>query len=313
MTFILKKSIWIILFLFIIGVLGAWFYGTETNETNGTTQPSYQNEDMKSVEIPETTPEIQELSLSEEFKISEDDFENLQQLYQDNQSIEPEFLQIPKLDISTNIIEVGQLEDGSMGVPDNDIDVGWYEPGPLPGEKGNAVLAGHVDSRTGPAIFYELDQLEVGDEIIIQDSNGEQLLFEVEKMESFPYDDAPLSEIFGSSDEKRLNLITCTGVFNREQGTHEDRLVVFTKLVEDSSSVETPEPPSQIEINGQLLTFHANRDEFVIGYRVYMIEENGEPEHVTSIANHERKSYFMEDPNHNYIVRTVNIIGEESE
>jgi sortase A len=147
-----------------------------------------------------------------------------------NAGIVPVKLEIPAIDVKAEIEPVGILDNGQMGVPSSAEGIGWYEPGTKPGGYGNAVLAGHVDSRTGPAIFYDLGELEPGDEVIVTDADGQKLTFIVTKKESYPRLYAPIQDIFGYTDSRHLNLITCTGTFNVKDGTHEERLVVYTKL-----------------------------------------------------------------------------------
>lgn len=147
-----------------------------------------------------------------------------------SEGVTPSSIAIPALDINASIEEVGLTEDREMDVPEDGDIVGWFHQGAKPGAQGNAVLAGHVDDLSGPAIFYDLHKLEAGDEIIIESADEETLTFEVTEMEVYPYDDAPVSELFGPSSSKNLNLITCTGEFDDEVGTHNERLVVFTEL-----------------------------------------------------------------------------------
>ncbi|MBY6037348.1 class F sortase [Fictibacillus nanhaiensis] len=151
-------------------------------------------------------------------------------LKEDRDGIVPYSIEIPALDVKTTIEKVGTLENGQMGVPKSFDTVGWFGDGSQPGSPGNAVMAGHVDSKTGPAIFYKLDELEQGDEIIVKDKDGKSLTFEVTGKESYDRKNAPVNKIFDYSYTSKLNLITCTGDFNRDEGTHEERLVVFTEL-----------------------------------------------------------------------------------
>jgi LPXTG-site transpeptidase (sortase) family protein len=151
-------------------------------------------------------------------------------LQDDNEGIQPIKIEIPKLNVSTAIEEVGRLENGQMGVPQDTDQVGWFAPGIKPGSPGNAVMAGHVDSLTGPSVFYELDKLKKGDEILVYGSQDEVLTFTVVKTEVYPREDAPVDSIFGFTYGSGLNLITCTGEYNRSVNTHEERLVVYTEL-----------------------------------------------------------------------------------
>jgi sortase A len=144
--------------------------------------------------------------------------------------IVPVEIDIPDIGVDASVISLGLTEDGAMDVPSNEDDVGWFKPGYRPGVPGHAVVAGHVDSKTGPAVFYKLKTLKKGSKIIVRSKKGEERVFRVVGSESYPYDDAPLKEIFGPADKPLLNLITCTGLYSRSKGTHQERLVVTAEL-----------------------------------------------------------------------------------
>ncbi len=127
-------------------------------------------------------------------------------------------------------------QEGDLELPSTSDSAVWYTNTSKPGAIGNAVIAGHVDDLTGPAIFYELHELLIGDHIIVEGENGDSYVFEVAAIESYPRNAAPISEIFGSASEPKLNLITCHGVFNQKLKTHEERLVIYTKLLKNLSN-----------------------------------------------------------------------------
>jgi sortase (surface protein transpeptidase) len=96
------------------------------------------------------------------------------EIVKDNRKgIIPATIEIPAINVNTSIEHVGTLKDGRMDVPKDPDNVGWYKPGTLPGAHGNAVLAGHVDDLTSPAVFYDLHKLVNGDKIIVKDQNGD--------------------------------------------------------------------------------------------------------------------------------------------
>ncbi|KIL37714.1 hypothetical protein SD71_00640 [Cohnella kolymensis] len=148
-----------------------------------------------------------------------------------HEGIVPSAIYIPSLKIEADVISLGLTKDGAMDVPKNDDDVAWFAPGYRPGTPGHAVLAGHVDSKTGPAVFYKLRELSKGDKIVLTDKHNKKLTFKVIATAKYPYDDAPLEEIFGPSKSPLLNVITCTGAYSRSEGTHQERLVVTAELV----------------------------------------------------------------------------------
>ncbi|MBG9789908.1 MULTISPECIES: class F sortase [Brevibacillus] len=142
----------------------------------------------------------------------------------------PNRLQIPSIGLDTAIETVGITVEGNMDVPKSFDKVGILTPWTKPGEKGNAVIAGHFDHYTGPAIFYHLKKLKHGDHVIVSDSNDHQLIYVVKEVTAFKTKEAPLERIFGETGTSNLNLITCSGKFNKKTQEHAKRLVVFTEL-----------------------------------------------------------------------------------
>jgi hypothetical protein len=142
----------------------------------------------------------------------------------------PRQLRIPRLRIAAAVEHVGLAPDGAMEVPKRYENVAWYNLGPPPGQAGNAVLAGHLDSKTGPAIFWRLRELRPGDEVFVLGNDDVERRFIVRAAESYRFDDAPLLRIFGPSAEAGLNLITCGGSFDRRSQNYDQRLVVYTTL-----------------------------------------------------------------------------------
>lgn len=147
------------------------------------------------------------------------------------QAADPQTLSIPKLNITADIEAVGEDNIGRMDIPKKVNDVGWYSLGYKPGEKGSAVIDGHLDTVTGaPSVFYYLSQLSPGDEVIVTDQNGKNLNFAVTDVQNYPFDQVPLQKVFASNDKPRLNLITCIGVWNTGSRNYSNRLVVYTEL-----------------------------------------------------------------------------------
>lgn len=109
--------------------------------------------------------------------------------------------------------------------------VGWLRSGVVPGEVGRAVLAGHVDSKTGPAVFYDLRELQPGAIINVTTGGpGEVVQFVVREIAQFPESETPLERVFGPSDRRELVLITCAGTFDRALDAYDQRLVVYAEL-----------------------------------------------------------------------------------
>jgi sortase A len=142
----------------------------------------------------------------------------------------PETLEIPKLGIKAKVESVGLDPTRKMDVPKTPEGVGWYNLGPKPGEVGNAVIDGHLDSETGPAVFYGLSSLQPGDQIKVIDSSKQSFTFTVTGNITYQFDQVPLDQIFGSANTVNLNLITCGGFFNHTTRNYSSRVVIYSTL-----------------------------------------------------------------------------------
>jgi hypothetical protein len=138
----------------------------------------------------------------------------------------PTSITIPAIGVHAPIVAVGLQADGAMQVPDPD-QVGWYRLGPQPGAPGPAVLIGHVDSRTGPAVFYRLHKLRPGDEILISHSDGTTSRFLVGRLEQHPKTALPTNRIFTPTPGPQLRVVTCGGPFIRATGHYRDNVIVY--------------------------------------------------------------------------------------
>jgi sortase A len=145
----------------------------------------------------------------------------------------PRELRIDAIEVDAKVQTIGVTPKGNLGIPTNFTDVGWYKDGPFPGQKGSAVIVGHLNGPKIPhAVFYELDKLKVDDIVTVVDGSGNTLTFKVVKSKIYNYD-ASTEEIFDNDRSKaRLNLITCTGDWIQSQKLYNKRLVVFTELVD---------------------------------------------------------------------------------
>lgn len=148
----------------------------------------------------------------------------------------PVRLIIPTIGVDAEVQYVGLAESGTgaMGVPSNFTDVGWYKDGVRPGMRGSAVIAGHYNGKNTPrAVFYDLNTLKVGDEVVIMSAERIEDIYFVVKIETYDYD-AVTTDVFISTDgKKRLNLITCGGDWMPESKLFNKRTVVFTELLTD--------------------------------------------------------------------------------
>lgn len=143
----------------------------------------------------------------------------------------PQTISISKISVTTSIEQVSQDKNGQMETPLHAEDTGWYSLGFRPGQKGNAVIDGHLDTVTGaPAAFWNIKNLLPGDKIITTDSNQKSYTFTVTKTVSYPYNQVPLQQIFAVADRPHLNLITCIGTWDKTHKNYSNRLVVYAEI-----------------------------------------------------------------------------------
>lgn len=139
-------------------------------------------------------------------------------------------LEIPAIGVSTRLVSLGLNADRSMQVPNDFSAAGWYRHSPMPGEPGPAVIAGHVDSRSGPAVFYRLAELSAGDAVRVRYPGGTSAVFTVDGIEQHPKDAFPTERVYGDTAGPELRLITCGGVFDRSAAAHRDNVIVYASL-----------------------------------------------------------------------------------
>ncbi|WP_175986897.1 class F sortase [Bacillus sp. Marseille-Q1617] len=186
---------------------------------------------MNSSVKPDENPKVQETSTQKMTGTTTSSSPYAESIIKDERTgIVPASLEIPAIGLKANVESVGLKENGEMAVTESFDTTGWYGEGYHPGEPGNAVIGGHVDSRNGPAVFYELNKLSVGDEVKVTSKSGDTRTFVVTDKKEYPWDEAPLKSIFGYTHRSSLNLITCTGDFDRSSRNYSKRLVIYTEL-----------------------------------------------------------------------------------
>ena len=137
----------------------------------------------------------------------------------------PTRLQIPSLALDTAVEALGVDSTGAMDTPRNLWDVGWFQPGPSPGERGDAVIDGHVGLPGYPLIFSTLARISTGADLIVVHADGTRSHFTVTGISSWPADSHPAG-LFATDGPARLTLITCTGSYDGNNQTYANRLLV---------------------------------------------------------------------------------------
>lgn len=139
----------------------------------------------------------------------------------------PTGVRIDRLGLDEQLIGLGLAADGTLEVPDDPDRVGWFIGGGRPGGTGPTVLAGHVDSTTGPAVFARLTELRVSDTVVVSSADGRSTRYRVTRAIDVPKAQFPTEAVFGASPTDELRLITCTGVWDRGARSLRDNRVVF--------------------------------------------------------------------------------------
>jgi sortase (surface protein transpeptidase) len=145
----------------------------------------------------------------------------------------PVRLEIPAIGVTSSLVRLGLNPDGTMQVPGDFQVAGWFTGAPQPGQLGPAVIAGHVDSRTGPAVFYRLRDLRPGDEVRVVRADHRVVRFRVDSLASYPKQALPDDVVYGATTTPALRLITCAGTFDRSRRSYRDNLVVSATGVAD--------------------------------------------------------------------------------
>lgn len=144
---------------------------------------------------------------------------------------DPVRIEVPAIGVDAAVVDLS-LGNGDPEVPEGWGDAGWYTQTRNPGEIGPSVIAGHIDSKEGPAVFFRLDELVAGDEVILHGDGGDSRTFVVTDSGQYPKTDLP-DEVFGYGQRvPELRLITCGGTFDPEAGHYRDNHVVYTRLAD---------------------------------------------------------------------------------
>jgi LPXTG-site transpeptidase (sortase) family protein len=145
----------------------------------------------------------------------------------------PRKIEIPGIGVDAPVMKVGRDADGSVQVPPLGARnlTGWYRDGPAPGQRGPAVILGHVDSTTGISVFYRLKDLHAGDRVYVTLADGTVAAFVVDGLQKVAKDAFPTASVYGQGSYPGLRLITCGGPFDQATGHYLDNIIVYAHLV----------------------------------------------------------------------------------
>jgi LPXTG-site transpeptidase (sortase) family protein len=145
----------------------------------------------------------------------------------------PVKIRIPRIGVNAPVMKLGRDADGTVQVPPLAAHnlTGWYRYGPAPGQRGPAVILGHVDSLTGISVFYYLKDLHAGDKVYVRLADGKVATFAVDGVQKVSKDAFPTASIYGKASYPSLRLITCGGPFDKATGHYLDNIIVYAHLV----------------------------------------------------------------------------------
>ncbi|MFB9249601.1 class F sortase [Sphaerisporangium melleum] len=144
----------------------------------------------------------------------------------------PVRVRIPRIGVDAALVSLGVDRNREIEVPPLNRPklAGWYRLGPAPGEMGPAVILGHVNTRSGPAVFSRLRELTRGDTISVVRADGSVARFTVDGAEQASKNRFPTKRVYGHVDRPSLRLITCGGVFNPKAHSYTDNIIVYATL-----------------------------------------------------------------------------------
>jgi sortase (surface protein transpeptidase) len=145
--------------------------------------------------------------------------------------VSPVRVEIPAISVDSDLVDLGVDDAGALVPPRDFAQAGWFAAGPVPGDVGPAVIAGHVDSRSGPAVFFRLEELTAGDAVQVTRSDGRDVEFRVTRVAQYPKTGFATEEVYGPTTGPELRLITCGGVFDRDAGSYTENVVVDAVMI----------------------------------------------------------------------------------
>jgi sortase (surface protein transpeptidase) len=145
---------------------------------------------------------------------------------------EPVGLIIPSIGVRTRLVHLGLTASGALQVPASTAVAGWYTGSARPGGIGAAVIAGHIDSVSGPGVFFRLRLLRPGERVYVRRAGGSLAVFEVTAVHSYLKTSFPTGAVYGPVPAAELRLITCGGTFDYATGHYLSNVIVYASLVQ---------------------------------------------------------------------------------
>jgi sortase (surface protein transpeptidase) len=141
-------------------------------------------------------------------------------------------IEIPVLRVKAPVMLLGRNSDSSVQVPPlgNHNLAGWYVGSVTPGADGSSIILGHVDSYTGPSVFFSIKELLAGDKVDVVRADGSVAEFAVDGVQKVAKAQFPASDVYANTPYPSLRLVTCGGPFDAASGHYADNIVVYAHL-----------------------------------------------------------------------------------
>lgn len=138
----------------------------------------------------------------------------------------PARLVISAIGVNAPVTPEGTDSSGALELPPLTAQnlAGWWDGGAAPGQDGAAVIAGHVDSTSGPLVFWRLRELKPGD--VIETEPG-PVRFTVTRVTQVSKTSFPTQSVYGTTPGPELRLVTCGGTFDPATGHYLSNVIVY--------------------------------------------------------------------------------------
>ena len=133
--------------------------------------------------------------------------------------------------MQSSIVDLGQNADGTVEVPSRFHLVGWYKFAVSPGQVGPSVFLGHVDSQSGPGVFYRLGQLRIGDRVVVKRRDGRSVVFAITGVREYSKASFPSIDVYGNTSTPTIRLVTCGGAFDSVTRHYLSNIVAFGERI----------------------------------------------------------------------------------
>ena len=143
----------------------------------------------------------------------------------------PVALIIPAIGVNTRLVHLGLAPHGAVAVPPDPTVAGWYTGSPRPGAIGSAIILGHIDSLSGPAVFYRLGHLRPSDRVYVRRTDGKLTEFRVDSVRWYLKSRFPTAAVYGPTPDPELRLISCGGVFDPSLKSYLSNVVVYATAI----------------------------------------------------------------------------------